>query len=620
MKRNILTKIGLTKTGLTKLAALAPIATVATIALTMALPASAGSHKDEFHAQHKSSATSFWKKRRAGYEVWASDQSNSVPGVASRGIEGSWIWVWDSKDVKRQLKGGPDAVSLPCGPDMLNPTATGPCNLLDVFPGTLEEYDAEGQPTGNTLADLNGFGRLHGMLPDPQQRYLNANIFAPSGGYVGIIDRQTKAAVGLFRVTGTNVAGNDTRSVHMSFWSEDGNAILIANLHGKVLERINVERNRKGRITNLSFDRSASLGVGKNMEVTSSATVFKGANAWGWPLKGDITGDYVDAAFADLTPNGVCKENGCTDGADGALGGRPNNVIICPVASSNENVYVTLGGGGLIVADHSTTPMSIVGEYGNQAVNGAGCGGVEANGQMFVNAGVSASGAGATQSVFTMYSIDDAAFSTPQSENSPMPVTLFKDSTNTSTGGNMDGAISANNSGQLPGITTRRDAHGADATLDERYVHNVDRIQNTVEVFDTVTHARTTYDLTSADGQGNGDGPCLAASVGDDIDLPANDPAPDLMEITPDGRYFMVALRGPTPVSVTHSAQGSCPGVGIVEITQGGQSGRLVGVLRSTNTVDTAPVSAAGGHAYTGAERSDPHAATVIAKKPVRIR
>ena len=215
------------KSKLTRLTKLAPLAAVATVALTMALPASAGSHKDEFHSQHKSSATSFWKKRRAGYEVWASDQSNSVPGVASRGIEGSWIWVWDSKDVKRQLKGGPDAVSLPCGPDMLNPTATGPCNLLDVFPGTLEEYDADGQPTGNTLADLNGFGRLHGMLPDPQQRYLNANIFAPSGGYVGIIDRQTKAAVGLFRVTGTNVAGNDTRSVHMSFWSEDGNVITL---------------------------------------------------------------------------------------------------------------------------------------------------------------------------------------------------------------------------------------------------------------------------------------------------------------------------------------------------------------------------------------------------------
>ena len=28
---------------------------------------------------------------------------------------------------------------------------------------------------------------------------------------------------------------------------------------------------------------------------------------------------------------------------------RPNNVVICPVPSSNNNVYVTLGGGGLFV-------------------------------------------------------------------------------------------------------------------------------------------------------------------------------------------------------------------------------------------------------------------------------
>ena len=581
-------------------------------ALATSATAIAGkSDKDHHHAHFAG---------KAGYEVWASDQSNSVADVASRGVDGSWIWIWDSRDIKRQLQGGPDAVAKPCGPQLLNPLASGPCNLLDVFPGTLTEFDADGQPTGNTLSDLNGFGRLHGMLPDPQQRYLNANMFAPSGGYVGIIDRKTKAAVALFRVTGTDVAGTDTRSVHMSFWSEKGDALLIANLHGKVLERIDVERDRFGRITDVAFNRTASLGVGKSMAVTSSATVFKGANAWGMPLKGSITGDYDTSAFSDLTPSGACKENGCSSGADGALGGRPNNVIICPVASSNEHVYVTLGGGGLLVADHSTTPMTIVGEYGNHVINGAGCGGVEANGQMFINAGVSASGAGATQSVFTMYSLQDADFNQPQAENTPAPLTLFKDATNTSTGGNQEGAISENSSGQLPGITTRRDAHGAAATRNERYVHNVDRIQNTVEVFDTVNHTRTHYDPTSADGQGNGDGPCLAASVSDDAQLPANDPAPDLMEITPDGKYFMVALRGPTPVSVTHSAQGSCPGVGIIEITGNGQSGRLAGVLRSSNTVDNAPVSAPGGHEYTGAERSDPHAATVISKQPVRIR
>ena len=136
-----------------------------------------------------------------------------------------------------------------------------------------------------------------------------------------------------------------------------------------------------------------------------------------------------------------------------------------------------------------------------------------------------------------------------------------------------------------------------------------------MEVIDVATGSRSTYDLTSADGQGRGIGPCGPASVTDDPSLPGNDPAPDLVEATPDGRYLMVAFRGPIPVSVNHSAQGSCPGVGVVELTEGGASGRLVGVLRTTNTVDTSSGQSPGGHAYTGREHSDIHGAAVRRKK-----
>ena len=201
----------------------------------------------------------------------------------------------------------------------------------------------------------------------------------------------------------------------------------------------------------------------------------------------------------------------------------------------------------------------------------------------------------------------------PNPPNSPAPQEIFKDPTNTATIGNAAGAP-ANDTGQLPATTTRRDAHGMAKTQSGAYVHTVDRIQNNVEVIETNTLKRTTYDLTSADGQGQGLGACAAASVTDDPNLPSNDPAPDLLEPTPDGKYLVVALRGPIPVSVTHAAQGSCPGVGIIELTNNGASGRLVGVLRSTNTVDTAPVSAPGGHAYTGKEHSDIHGAAVRRK------
>ncbi|MEA2079312.1 MAG: hypothetical protein U9P00_05555, partial [Pseudomonadota bacterium] len=307
-----------------------------------------------------------------------------------------------------------------------------------------------------------------------------------------------------------------------------------------------------------------------------------------------------------------------------------NNVIICPIVSDNDNAYITFGGGGLLIADTTTTPMTIRGEYGQQVINGAGCGGVQVGDDMWLNAGVSASEStsptgpgGFKQSTFTLYTLDDSAFDTVQGENSPMPVTVYKDNdatdgnaANTASIGNV-GGTPPNLTGQLPGTTTRRDSHGMTRTLDGSHIHTVDRIQNIVEVIDTRTLARTTYDLTSENGKGDGVGPCDAASVTyeagptGDSGLPANDPAPDLLENTPDGKYLAVALRGPVPVSVTHSAQGSCPGVGMIRVLGNGKRGKLATVLRTTNTVDDTPQSAPGGHPYTGTDHSDIHGASV---------
>jgi len=548
----------------------------------------------------------------SSYEIWGADQSNSVAGDSSRGVDGSYIWIWDSADMEAQLASGSNATPIGC--DGKNSKTAGPCDVHDVFPGKLKEYDGNNKYTKNRLSDLPAFGRLHGMLPDPQHKYMNINMFAPGGGYVGIVDGETKEAVALFRVTATNGTGT-SRSLHMSFWNSDGSALLLANLHGKVLERIDIVRNKKGKIVDAIFNQSASLGVGKNMSISDGAKAYRGLNAHNNQMIGRVAGQYDMSAFGDLTPNGECKENGCSTGPSGALGGRENNVIVCPIVSDNDNAYITFGGGGLLIADTTATPMAITGEYDNQVVNGAGCGGVQVGDSMWLNAGASAGDAGATQSTFTMYTIDDTGFGAgANSPNTPAPIEVYKDPTNTATIGNVAGDPNPNTTGQIPGETTRRDAHGMARTLSGSHIHQADRAQNVVEVFDTVSMARTTYDLTSADGQGNGLGGCAAASVGDDAGLPSNDPTPDLMDTTPDGKYLVVALRGPTPVSVTHVAQGSCPGVGIIELTNGGASGRLAGVLSTTNTVDTSPVSAPGGHAYTGAEHSDIHGASIRKK------
>jgi hypothetical protein len=263
-------------------------------------------------------------------------------------------------------------------------------------------------------------------------------------------------------------------------------------------------------------------------------------------------------------------------------------------------------------------------EYGSEIFNGAGVVGIQVGKQMFMNAGVSAGASGFKQSTFSVYSFNTSAFSDgPNKPNVPLPNVVFKDNANTNTIGNIDGnGGTINDSGQLPGVTTRRDSHGVAATVDGKYLHVVDRIQNVVESFDVETYERTTYDLTSLDGQSgrlnipNQAGACLARSVTDDGNLILNDPTPDFMDITPDGKYLVVALRGPAPVTAGHSAEGSCPGVGIVEVTEDGKAGKLVDVLRTTNTIDNAPVPfpVSGGIDYVGAERSDVHGAIAVAK------
>eukprot|EP00985_Skeletonema_marinoi_P001204 scaffold478_cov80-Skeletonema_marinoi.AAC.2 len=53
-----------------------------------------------------------------------------------------------------------------------------------------------------------------------------------------------------------------------------------------------------------------------------------------------------------------------------------------------------------------------------------------------------------------------------------------------------------------------------------------------------------------------------------------------------------------------------------VELSKDGKSGRLVDVLRSTNTVDTVHAGTIqGGRDYTGAERSDVHGVIFVSRK-----
>ena len=220
-----------------------------------------------------------------GYEVWGSDQSNSVPGASGAGVKGSFLWIWVAESISDQLNGEADATPLSCTPN----NTEGPCDLLDIFPQDLMEVG-----TDAPLSNLTGFGRLHGVIKDPSSLYVTANIFTPAGGYIGIIDTETKEAIALFRVTATT-GNSKSRSVHMSTWSSDGSAIIVDNLHGKMIERIDVTRDKKGKITDLVFNKSAGIYLGTGFSLVAEATAFYGQNAFGNDLIGSVAGDYANA-------------------------------------------------------------------------------------------------------------------------------------------------------------------------------------------------------------------------------------------------------------------------------------------------------------------------------------
>ena len=498
------------------------------------------------------------------WEVWLSDQANSADIGAENptGTFGSRMVVYEGRD------------------------------LLLAPPGTYGEDDPEFGATvieahhvfPNAFAELGAnVERLHGMLPHPSHRYLNANFFGPGTGLVGIVDAEgqcaatadghricpplrgspddaAKLAKALFRTTGPE---GSAPSNHMTFWSADGSKLIVGNLGAKLLERIDYDP----ETDTFTFNKAATLDLVGGRDLTAME-----ARADPTLPAGRVSGEYANFQSRH-TPSGALKEGP----------GRPNNVVVCPIPSSNNrHVYVTFGGGGLFVVDVTTEPMSIVAEYTDDVIGAAGCGGAEGGGFMHLNAGVSASGAGADDSTFILYRLplDYPAGANPYTTpNEPPVVTFHEEKT-------MDITADAE-------LAQRRDAHGVVMSPNRRYLYQFDRTRNNVEVFDmgkvindpnatlaeqTQAHAAT-LDLT-------GSGYCVGEPApfvnvdGHGYEL-SDDPAPDLVDITPDGRLLIVSFRGPHPVTVRHAAVGSCPGFGIVTLEGDGSTGALTHVFRT---------------------------------------
>lgn len=227
---------------------------------------------------------------------------------------------------------------------------------------------------------------------------------------------------------------------------------------------------------------------------------------------------------------------------------RPVNWPICPIIdASSRYSFVTLRGGGLFVVDAKATPMTIVGEYDRKTVRGNGCGGIQLGQHMYLNSGGSPVNVSSTDPHhetlygFDVYRFAVTGYSAANQANSPAPRVLF------SKGG-------------------AADSHGVASAGGGRYLWVMDRHNDVAEILELARGERVnTVNLN---------GPLT------------DNAAPDLIDAAPGGQRLFVALRGPTPLSGDpHNAIGSTPGLGVIEIRDGGRGGALVAIVPMTNAM-----------------------------------
>lgn len=320
-----------------------------------------------------------------------------------------------------------------------------------------------------------------------------------ASGHVVVFDARTRQPLTCLL---TEVGAGGARQAHALWPTEDDRYLIVSNQNGKKLERV-------------------STDYASNTFVQQPAATI------------DLAGC--------TTPNGVPCQSPVL---------RPDNAPICPfIASDNGPVFVSLRGGGMLVVDWHTTPMSIVGEYDATRIPANGCGFIEAKGTVFGNGG---GGTPANLDQFSVFRLPMGGYSPANPPNTPAVQALFDDD------------------------SPERDAHGVLASAGERHVWAGDRDANVAEVFDGASGAHVgTVDLVS---------PFSA------------DPTVDLFAVSPDHKWAFASTRGPNPLSGDpHSSHGSDPGMLILKLTGNGKQGTVEGLIRISN-VDAGGVQRADAH------------------------
>jgi hypothetical protein len=230
-------------------------------------------------------------------------------------------------------------------------------------------------------------------------------------------------------------------------------------------------------------------------------------------------------------------------------GERSDNAPICPITESTSTyAFVTLRGGGLLVVNVKETPMKVVASLTDRQIHPGGCGGTQVGDTMYVNSG---GGWPVAPLAYDVYAIN----------MSELP-----------------GSVSA----KL--ISTRdtmfADSHGMVGV--GQYLWVVDRAGNNLEIIDSVTNLSVgLIKLAGAHSQ---------------------DPAPDLIGVSPDNSYVFTNMRGVHPLTGNNkgvnNAKGSTPGIMVIKVTHGGRNGEVIGIAKVSNMKN-------------GKETADPHGIAV---------
>ncbi len=325
------------------------------------------------------------------------------------------------------------------------------------------------------------------------------------------------------------------RRPHMIFVTKDQKHALISFLSGQVL------------IMNTSTKKPvACISTGKNVHAawpTPDQSMAIAANIAEKKLI-RIWTNYETGTFT-YDPQKDVMDLQALEGAE-----RPDNAPICPITEQTSTyAFVTLRGGGLLVVNVRDTPMKVTTTLTQDQVHPAGCGGYQIDDTMYINSG---GGWPVAPLAYDVYAVNLSGL--PDSVHAT--------------------------------LLSTRDAHFSDShglSGVGRYLWNVDRAGNMIEVFDSISN----FSVNTIQLKGSH----------------SDDPAPDLIEFAPDGNFAFLNLRGPSPLTGNHkdvdNAKGSTPGIAVVKVLNDGKGGELVGIAPVTNKVE-------------GKETADPHGIAVV--------